>query len=596
MYSQLPSRLLEFIIYFIRPNTYLMLVLYGCAALSGLYGTINSYLIKLVIDIANTNYSKQSLAFHVILLPAILLVINHEVHNLLWRGVQYMNMKIAPKIKNQIINQMFIYVNKHSLRFFQDNFAGAIASNINRIAEHIEIIINESLPFVIRGMVQLIFALITTYFVNPLFSITLFTWTIIFSSLSIIFSSKVKLLSDMHAESQSMLAGKLTDSINNIFSIRLFAKETFEVNYLNYYLKEVANKYCNQRWFLIKFWFVQGISITIMIGIMLFILILLRTNNQVTIGDFAFILGLTIYVADNVWGLTEQIDKINNSIGQCNQTLKMIVIPFEITDKNEAKNLKITSGKITLQNIEFSYNKKDYIFSGTSVIIPGGQKIGLVGSSGSGKTTFINLIVRLFDISSGIITIDNQNIADVTQQSLHENVGFIPQDPVLFHRTLIENIRYSKINADDFEVIEAARLAHAHEFIIRMPDGYSSLVGERGIKLSGGQRQRIAIARAILKNAPILIMDEATSALDSLTESYIQESLTNLMVGKTVIVIAHRLSTLLKMDRILVFDKGKIVEDGKHEELIEINGLYKTLWDAQIGGFLPYIKESELDI
>jgi ATP-binding cassette subfamily B protein len=213
--------------------------------------------------------------------------------------------------------------------------------------------------------------------------------------------------------------------------------------------------------------------------------------------------------------------------------------------------------------------------------------VGLVGYSGSGKTTFVNLILRMYNISEGNIFIDDQNIANVTQESLRSNIGIIPQEASLFHRTLMENIRYGRLDASDVEVIEAAKKAHAHEFIERLPEQYESLVGERGVKLSGGQRQRIAIARAILKNASILILDEATSQLDSVTESYIQESLWNLMQDKTTIVIAHRLSTLLHMDRILVFDKGKIIQDGKHSELLTDKGLYKTLWDAQIGGFLP---------
>ncbi|WP_291398139.1 ATP-binding cassette domain-containing protein [Acinetobacter sp.] len=215
-----------------------------------------------------------------------------------------------------------------------------------------------------------------------------------------------------------------------------------------------------------------------------------------------------------------------------------------------------------------------------------GQKVGLVGYSGGGKSTFVNLILRLYDVTDGAILIDGQDIRDVTQDSLRENIAMIPQDPSLFHRSLMENIRYGRADSTDEEVIEAAKKAHAHEFISALPQGYDSLVGERGVKLSGGQRQRIAIARAILKNAPILILDEATSQLDSVTESLIQESLWELMQNKTTIVIAHRLSTLLHMDRILVFDKGKIVEDGTHSELLAKAGLYKTLWDAQVGGFL----------
>jgi ATP-binding cassette subfamily B protein len=253
----------------------------------------------------------------------------------------------------------------------------------------------------------------------------------------------------------------------------------------------------------------------------------------------------------------------------------------------------IEKGTIEFKNVAFEYHQPQELFKNKSIKIHGGQRVGLVGSSGSGKTTFVNLIVRLFDISQGEILIDNQNIKAVTQQSLREHIGFIPQDPALFHRSLMDNIRYGNLTANDEDVIEAAKKAHADEFIQKTPHGYHTLVGERGIKLSGGQRQRIAIARAFLKNAPILILDEATSALDSVTERTIQESLTQLMLDKTVIVIAHRLSTLLSMDRILVFDQGKIVQDGSHHQLINQPGIYATLWQSQIGGFL--LDEQEED-
>lgn len=241
---------------------------------------------------------------------------------------------------------------------------------------------------------------------------------------------------------------------------------------------------------------------------------------------------------------------------------------------------------IEFDNVSFGYNDNSYLFKHKCLTIDSGQKVGLVGYSGSGKSTFVNLILRLYDIQSGEILIDGQNISDVTQDSLRSNIGMIPQDPSLFHRSLMENIRYGKIGASDEEVILAAKRAHAHEFIMNTEHGYDSLVGERGIKLSGGQRQRIAIARAILKDAPILILDEATSSLDSVTESAIQESLNKLMQNKTTVVIAHRLSTLIKMDRILVFDKGKIIQDGTHTKLLAEDSLYKTLWNAQIGGFI----------
>jgi ATP-binding cassette subfamily B protein len=267
--------------------------------------------------------------------------------------------------------------------------------------------------------------------------------------------------------------------------------------------------------------------------------------------------------------------------------LRALVVTPDIQDRRHARELVVSKGEIIFEDVQFSYQGSDPLFQNKSVKIESGQKVGLVGYSGSGKSTFVNLILRLFDVTSGQITVDGQDIRHVTQDSLRANIGMIPQDPSLFHRTLGENIRYGKTNATDEEIVEASKKAHAHAFISALAQGYDSLVGERGVKLSGGQRQRIAIARAILKNAPLLILDEATSQLDSVTESDIQDSLWQLMQGKTTIVIAHRLSTLLHMDRILVFDESKIVEDGTHQALLTQRGLYATLWNAQVGGFLP---------
>jgi len=253
--------------------------------------------------------------------------------------------------------------------------------------------------------------------------------------------------------------------------------------------------------------------------------------------------------------------------------------------------LVVKKGTIEFENVSFRYHKGRDIFLDKSLTIKGGEKVGLVGFSGSGKTTFVNLILRFFDVDEGRILIDGQNIADATQDSLRAQIAMIPQDTSLFHRTLMENIRYGKLDATDEEVIDASKRGHCHEFIMQLEEGYESLVGERGIKLSGGQRQRITVARAILKNAPILILDEATSALDSITEKYIKESLADLMRGRTTIVIAHRLSTLADMDRILVFKDGHVIEDGNHSALITLDGHYAKLWNMQAGGFLPEEEE-----
>lgn len=585
MTNQLPKTLFPFVMHFLKPHPVAITALVGFSMLSGTYGTINSYLTKVLVDYVAVFGDKNADLFKMLFYPALFFLLNYEMHNLSWRGVQYIKLKTGPKIQGDITRQMFAYAEKNSFRYFQDNFSGTIASNITRIAEDVFETITNIAPFLIRQITQTIFALVSMYFINPIFCAVFFVWIIFFVSVSLFFSKKVMRLSENLAKSRSELSGKITDSISNVNNVRLFSREKYEVGFLNDFLNAVAEKYRKQEWFSLKLSLVQGVSITLLMAALIFALISLKTRNLVTVGDFAFILGLGLYVTEGVWYFMGQIHRLNDLIGSSNQSLKVIVLPQEITDMPHANNIEIKKGEIAFQDVTFRYKKHNNLFENKSVIIPGGQRVGLVGYSGSGKTTFVNLIVRLFDLSSGIIKIDNQNIREVTQASLRENIGFIPQDPVLFHRSLMDNIRYGKIDATDEEVMQAAIKAHAHEFITLTPASYQSLVGERGIKLSGGQRQRISIARAILKNAPILILDEATSALDSVTEGFIQDSLNNLMQSKTVIVIAHRLSTLLKMDRILVFDKGKIVEDGTHQSLMAQQGMYSTLWNSQVGGF-----------
>jgi len=262
-------------------------------------------------------------------------------------------------------------------------------------------------------------------------------------------------------------------------------------------------------------------------------------------------------------------------------------VPPTILDATNATDLEITKGDVAIDTVSFAHqDNKKKLFDNFSLNVPAGQRVGLVGHSGAGKSTLVSLLMRFADVNHGSISIDGQNIRDVTQESLHQSVAYVPQEPLLFHRSLRENIAYGKPSATDDEIINAARQANAFEFISQLPEGLDTLVGERGVKLSGGQRQRIAIARAILKDAPILILDEATSALDSESEKLIQDSLATLMKGRTSIVIAHRLSTIAKLDRIVVLDQGAVAEDGNHNELLQKKGIYATLWNHQSGGFI----------
>lgn len=584
--SPLPQTFLKFTLHFLRNYQWQITTIVMLAALSGGYGALSSWLSKILLDAIEGTTNKQAL-ITATLWPAIFFVLNYELHNIIWRGIDCLNLSIAPKIKNNIIESLFSYIHQSSVRFFQENFAGSISNNITLVADNVEKVVHTSLMYAIEMFVQLIIALIVMYFVNPIFALGLFIWVSCFLTSTALLSGRARNLSKDYAKSKSVLSGVVVDSLQSIGTSRLFARNEFETTYLQNYLLIMRQKFIAKEWFIFKIWFWQGLSITALIAFMLFFLLKFRTENLVSIGDFALILGLVIFVTENMWDLTEHIDIINDAIGQCNQSLKMLLVPLEIEDAPHAKTLKVTKGIIEFKNVQFHYKGTDPLFQNKSISILAGQNVGLVGYSGSGKSTFVNLILRLFDLTSGQILIDGQDIREVSQESLRSNIGMIPQDPALFHRTIMENIRYGRLEASDEEVIEAAKKAHAHDFIQKLPLKYDSMVGERGVKLSGGQRQRLSIARAILKNAPILILDEATSQLDSVTENDIQESLWQLMQGRTSLVIAHRLSTLLHMDRIMVFDKGKIVEDGSHPALLAKNGMYKSLWDTQVEGFLP---------
>jgi ATP-binding cassette subfamily B protein len=406
-------------------------------------------------------------------------------------------------------------------------------------------------------------------------------------------SRKLVMLADSQAAAESIVVGELVDSLSNHNNVRIFSRKSFENSRMAPFFEKQQKAYTATYFYSLIMHSIQGGLIAIMMACSCYFLVYLYSKNLVTIGDFALILGLSMETGHMMWFTMSEVDEFNKAVGRCKQSLMSLMLPLEILDKPNATAMNCTHGKITFNNVKFHYKGTEPLFQNKSIEIKAGQKVGLVGYSGGGKSTFVNLILRLYDVTDGAILIDGQDIRDVTQDSLRGFIAMIPQDPSLFHRSLIENIRYGRIDATDKEVMSAAKKAHAHEFIEKLLQGYDSLVGERGVKLSGGQRQRIAIARAILKNAPILILDEATSQLDSVTESLIQESLWELMQDKTTIVIAHRLSTLLHMDRIIVFDQGIIVEDGTHAELLANNGLYRTLWDAQIGGFLPDKKSKD---
>jgi len=309
-------------------------------------------------------------------------------------------------------------------------------------------------------------------------------------------------------------------------------------------------------------------------------------RGEISVAEFVVASTTTLLIINEARNHSRRFLEFFEYIGNVANGVHTLVKPHEVVDQPGAQRVWVERGRIEFRDVSFGYTDEQLIFQHLNVTIPAGQRVGLVGFSGSGKSTFVSLILRLYDPQGGQILIDGHDIKAMTQNSLHSQLSLIPQDPNLFHRTLMENIRYGRLEATDEEVVDAARKAHADGFIRNIKGQYSSLVGERGVKLSGGQRQRIAIARVVVKNAPILILDEATSSLDSITEQAIQETLNEVMQGKTVIVVAHRLSTIAHLDRILVFDQGRIVEDGTHDELLALGGSYHRLWSRQAGGFV----------
>lgn len=578
--------LAKFILVLLKPYKRYLAIFAFVALFWAITNTLQPYVLKLIIDKVAEFQGDKASAFAIIQPYIFLYIVLWIILCIDMRLLDWAKLKLFPSLRQDIISTMFAYLNQHSYQYFQNNFAGSLINKIVDMQGGIVDVLS-IIDEVYAQILGLSIAMVTLLLIHPIFALILVGWVIVFLAITFLFLKPIQNLSHVFAEARSSLVGKMVDSISNIINIRLFAKHRFENSYVGSSIADTVQKDRNMVTKIIYMRIGWDVSIVALLGINLWILGKMYSQNLVTVGDFSFIITLSISILWNLWFIAGQFVSFSEQVGKCKQALSIINAVHDIVDIKDAKRLVVTRGEIQFSDVSFHYGDGARLFQNKNIFIPAGEKIGLVGSSGSGKSTFVNLILRLFEVESGTITIDRQNINEVTQESLRENIALIPQDVSLFHRTLIENIRYGSFNASDADIIEASKKAHCHEFISQLKDGYQSMVGERGIKLSGGQRQRIAIARAILKNAPILILDEATSALDSVTEKYIQEALHYLMHGKTTIVIAHRLSTLSEMDRILVFSDGQIIEDGSHKELIKLNKHYAKMWHMQAGGFLP---------
>jgi ATP-binding cassette subfamily B multidrug efflux pump len=397
--------------------------------------------------------------------------------------------------------------------------------------------------------------------------------------------------SKLTSEARSYLTGRVVDSYTNILTVKLFARAREEDDYVRDALEYHTERFLTQQRLISAFGTLLNVLNAILIATAGALAITLWLRGAIEVGAVAMVLPLAFQLTNMSRWVAFSITDIFEDVGVVQEGMMTIARPLQLVDQEDAKPLIVTKGRIAFQDVRFGYGRETGVLDGFTLNIEPGEKIGLVGRSGAGKSTAVNVLLRFFDIEDGRILIDGQDISTVTQESLRAQISVVTQDTSLLHRSIRDNIRYGRPSARDEEIVAAAKLAHADEFILGLEDwkgrhGYAAQVGERGVKLSGGQRQRIAIARVILKNAPILVLDEATSALDSEVEAAIQASLGTLMAGKTVMAIAHRLSTIAQMDRLVVLDRGRIVEQGTHAALLRANGHYAALWRRQSGGFI----------
>jgi len=595
---QLPKTLLAFFWHFMKKYWIVLLLIQIFSFAWSIDHTLWPYVIMTLIDTITNFAGDKSEVWVALSTPIIMGLTLWITVEVFFRLSGILSAFVFPRLEADVRTSMFDYVLHHSHHYFSNNMAGAIANKISDMPQSITRLFQQIIQLFIPVALALIISVALFARINFNFALILVSWIIVHMIICLAFARRCDNYSNIHAEARSVLSGKIVDSLTNSSNVRLFARNKFEHNYLSIFQKDELKKHWQSLWVIEKMKFALGIATFLGAGIaMNWYMLYSWQQGNLTAGEVVFVFNTTWNITMMAWLAGLEMPLLFKEIGVCRQALTIIQDSHDIIDSPAAKSIKISKGEIVFDNVTFRYQKHHNLFEGKTIKIDAGQKVGLVGFSGSGKSTFANLILRYYDVHGGRILIDGQDISKCTQHSLREQISIIPQDPSLFHRSLMDNIRYGRLEALDEEVIEASKKAHCHDFIMKMPEKYDSPVGERGVKLSGGQRQRIAIARSILKNAPIIILDEATSALDSVTEKEIQEGLDHLIQGRTTLVIAHRLSTLSGMDRILVFKEGKIVEDGTHDELIQNAGHYARMWDMQAGGFLPdyWEEESEED-
>lgn len=579
--GSIPKKPLGFVFFAAKQNPVLAIFAILAVTVAQLCSVFLPFTLKKIIDLAAVGgATAEGILFWVFMFPILMFFMFA-----LYRLSGFIGMEWLTRTESFGYRVLFDHLTKHSHGYFSNRFAGSISNKVHHASEGTFRLLDQTLWGHYGAVLSLIASGVlifqTSFWVGAVYVVLI---TILIPT-NYYLAKHRKPFVVKFAMQKTVLRGRAVDLITNVSAVRQFARRTME--YDNISSAVDAYRLADLKQWRLSEWAVafNNVVIVTAITLMLGLMYKLWLIQLVSSGDLVLVLTLLLSLSGTLVFISNAMNHFIRVYGDVEEGLNEILLPYEIIDQLEARTLNVKKGEINWKDVTFKY-EENTVFDNFNLVIKPGERIGLVGSSGAGKTTFVSLLLRQHELHDGAIVIDGQNIADVTQDSLRESIAVVPQEPMLFHRSIRENIIYGKPNATEKEVIAVAKKAQAHAFIVTLPQGYDTLVGERGVKLSGGQKQRIAIARAMLKNAPILVLDEATSALDSESEVAIQKALHELMVGKTVIAIAHRLSTLREMDRIIVLENGKIIEDGSHDTLTKAHGLYARLWEHQAGGFL----------
>lgn len=588
---QIPRKPIPFMLYTLRPYIRGTVFVILVATAAQLCASSTALIARELIDAMTSAPTREGALAALKMWGGLYVIVTFVMYGF-WRLSGILGVMVLSSSKAYSYEVLFKYLTGHSYAYFSNRFAGAVANKISHASDGadnlFEQIVWHYYPNALGLVATNIFLFMTSVWLGGIF----LSLCILVILVNIYLVKRRRPLVIAYAESASVLRGISVDAVSNIFAVMQYVRQPFELARVRSYVEDRRVKDVRRdmsaEWGLL----INNILVVTALIAITFVVYFGFREGTFTLGDVIMTITLLYSTVFSLIFIGNMLNGFIRTYGEIEEGLAEIIVPYEVVDHAEAQVLQVAKGGIDFKMVDFSYEHQS-VFRGLDIAIAPGERVGLVGTSGAGKTTLVSLLLRQHDIQDGAIEIDGQDIAQVTQDSLRDVIALVPQEPQLFHRTIKENIAYGREDATLAEIEEAASRAHAHEFIMTLPQGYDTMVGERGVKLSGGQRQRIAIARAILKHAPILVLDEATSALDSVSEVAIQEALHELMEGKTVIAIAHRLSTLREMDRILVLKEGVVAESGTHDELLaKKDGIYAELWGHQVGGFIQEGEET----